>query len=72
MKNTLNVHFKEETPFLPALEVFNTIKYARDNDKPIFYADKFLGLKSINGLKIEKRLNAVDVFLRSLILNNRV
>ena len=68
----LNVHFEEESPFLPSLEVYNTVKYARENDKKIFYADKFLGLKSLNGLKIEKRLSFVDVLCRKYIFNNRV
>lgn len=72
LRLVLNIHFKESTPFLPALEVYNTIRYAKENDKPIFYADKLLGLKSINGLKIEKRLNAIDVMLRTYIYNNRV
>ena len=32
----INVHFDEVTPLLPSLEVYNAIKYARENNKDIF------------------------------------
>lgn len=68
----INVHFDEVTPLLPSLEVYNAIKYARENNKDIFYADKFLGLTTINAMKIEKRLSFLEPFLRKNFLNNRV
>lgn len=57
---------------LPGLEVFNAVKYARDNNKQIFYSEPLLGNKTINALKSEKRMNFLNVMMRKSFLNSGV
>lgn len=57
---------------MPGLEVYNTIKYAKDNNVDIFWGESVLGNKAINSLKSEKRMNFIDLMFRYLFVNNQV
>ena len=43
MNFLLTFRSRNENPFLPGLEVYNVLKYAKKNNKEIYYGEKMFG-----------------------------